>query len=212
MSRKVRIVLLAAAAASLVARAAGPADAHCDALDGPVVVESRQALESGDVTPVLKWVSSEHEKEVMSAFQKTRSVRSLSADARSIADTFFFETVVRLHRAGEGAPYTGLKEHSDEGEAVRAADASLSSGDVDALVQLLTKDVDKGVRQHHARMMAARSHADESVEHGRAFVESYVRFIHFAKALEQVAGGGDDAHGQHSPPAAGGSTGAVTHH
>jgi hypothetical protein len=29
--------------------------------------------------------------------------------SREVADRHFFETVVRLHRAGEGAPYTGLK-------------------------------------------------------------------------------------------------------
>jgi hypothetical protein len=36
----------------LVPRIAG---AHCDTLDGPVVMTAKAALEKGDVTPVLKW-------------------------------------------------------------------------------------------------------------------------------------------------------------
>lgn len=33
----------------------GIAAAHCDTLDGPVVMNAKEALKSGDVTPVLKW-------------------------------------------------------------------------------------------------------------------------------------------------------------
>jgi len=85
------------------------ASAHCDTLNGPVVTAARVALQRGDVTPVLKWVKSTEEREVRDAFRRTMAVRGASAEARDLADLYFFETLVRLHRQGEGEPYTGLK-------------------------------------------------------------------------------------------------------
>jgi len=80
--------------------------AHCDILAGPVVMDAKKALEKSDVTPVLKWVKKEHEGEIKVAFKKTLKVRKQSKEAKELADMYFFETLVRLHRAGEGAPYT----------------------------------------------------------------------------------------------------------
>lgn len=88
--------------------------AHCDTLDGPVVQAARIALEKGDVRALVKWVQADDEKEIRVAFQKTLAVRAKGAEAKELADMYFFETLVRIHRAGEGAPYTGLKP----GEAV----------------------------------------------------------------------------------------------
>lgn len=42
--------------------------AHCDTLDGPVVKDAKAALETKDVTPVLKWVAKEREEGVKAAF------------------------------------------------------------------------------------------------------------------------------------------------
>ncbi len=80
------------------------AEAHCDTLDGPVVATAQKALDAGDVTPLLKWVSSENEQEIRTAFIETMNVRKLGGQARDLADRYFFETLVRIHRAGEGAP------------------------------------------------------------------------------------------------------------
>src|SRR5512139_3206249 len=82
---------------------------HCDGLDGPVVTAAKAALETGKVEPVLIWVQNRDEDEIKKAFQKTLAVRKLNPEARELADYYFFETLVRIHRAGEGAPYTGLK-------------------------------------------------------------------------------------------------------
>src|SRR5688500_18537963 len=97
------LVILAALRADSVARG------HCDTLDGPVVRDARAAREKGDVAPVLKWVRADDEKEIREAFAKTLKVRALGEDARDVADRHFFETLVRVHRAGEGVAYTGLK-------------------------------------------------------------------------------------------------------
>src|SRR5512136_371299 len=76
--------------------------AHCDGMDGPVVTAAKKALETGDANPVLIWVQKKDEGEIRKAFQKTLAVRKLSPEAKELGDMYFFETLVRIHRAGEG--------------------------------------------------------------------------------------------------------------
>jgi hypothetical protein len=183
-----RLVLLVAFVLALLPRVAG---AHCDTLDGPVVGTARAALEKGDVTPVLKWVKKEHELEIRVAFARTLAVRSKGPEAKELADTYFFETLVRLHRAGEGAPYTGLKPAgTDPGPAVAGADAALEGGSVEGLVKLVTGDVAGGIRERFVRAATAQKHADESVQAGREYVEAYVEYVHYVERLHAVASEG----------------------
>ncbi len=87
----------------------GTAFAYFDTIDGPVVIEAKAALKKGDVTPVLKWVKKTREDEIKAVFKKALAAKSKGPEAQEIADRYFFETLIRLHRAGEGAPFTGLK-------------------------------------------------------------------------------------------------------
>ena len=57
--------------------------AHCDGLDGPVVVAAKKALESGNVKPVLIWVQKKDEQTVQDAFEKTLAVRKLDPKAKA---------------------------------------------------------------------------------------------------------------------------------
>ena len=116
---------------------AGGAWAHCDTTQGPVVADARIALDRGDITPVLKWLKPDSETEVRAAFQHALEVRALSPEAQHLADRYFFETLVRVHRAGEGAPYTGLKDVAPEA-IIQASDKALASASVDELVQTVT--------------------------------------------------------------------------
>jgi len=102
--------------------------AHCDGLDGPVVKAAQKALEMGNVNLVLIWVQKTDGNEIEKAFQKTLAVRKLNRQAKELGDTYFFETLVRIHRAGEGAPYTGLKPAGrDLGPAIPTADKALET-------------------------------------------------------------------------------------
>lgn len=162
--------------------------AHCDTMDGPVVSEAKAALEKGDVTPVLKWVKPGHEGEIRAAFEKTLAVRTKGPEARKLADLYFVETLVRIHRAGEGAPYTGLKPAgADLGPAIAGADKALATGEIDDLVKLVATEVTSGIhhRFHHA--FEKKKHADESIEAGREFVEAYVEFVHYVERLYENA-------------------------
>ena len=168
--------------------------AHCDTLDGPVVETARKALASGDVTPLLKWVASDEEQMIRTAFQKTLEVRKLGARARDLADMYFFETLVRIHRAGEGAPYTGLKPGSVVDPAIALADQALKGGSVDKLVGVLTDATAKGIRERFHRALETRKHADKSVNAGREFVEAYVIFTHYVEGVHASVKGGAELH------------------
>jgi len=170
------------------------AKAHCDTLDGPVVETARQALASGDVTPLLKWVSIKDEQLIRTAFQNTMEVRKLGGKAKELADMYFFETLVRIHREGEGASYTGLKAGSEIDPAVALADKALETGSVDKLTGVLTDAAAKGIRERFSRALETKKHADESVSAGREFVEAYVVFTHFVENLHGSVKGGTEHH------------------
>ena len=170
------------------------AKAHCDTLDGPVVETARQALASGDVTPLLKWVSIKDEQLIRTAFKNTMEVRKLGGKAQELADMYFFETLVRIHREGEGASYTGLKAGSEIDPAVALADKALETGSVDKLTGVLTDAAAKGIRERFSRALETKKHADESVSAGREFVEAYVVFTHFVENLHGSVKGGTEHH------------------
>lgn len=170
------------------------ARAHCDTLDGPVVQAARTALETGNATPILKWVRTTDEQEIQAAFARTLAVRSKGDEARELADLYFFETLVRIHRAGEGAPYTGLKSAESIDHAVLLADQALAAGNVDKLVTVLTGAMADGIRARFQETRASMNHADDSVAAGREFVKNYVVFTHYVEGLHTMIQGG---HGQH---------------
>jgi hypothetical protein len=186
---------LAAALSAVLMTVALPASAHCDGLDGPVVQAARQALETNDVKRVLIWVQPGNEAEVRDAFRKTQSVRKLGDEARELADRAFFETLVRVHRAGEGEPYTGLKPAgTDPGPAVVAGDKSLASGSVKPVVKLLTEGVHHGIEARYKEAMARRNFKPDDVAAGQKYVQAYVEYIHAVENVHKAVAGGGHAH------------------
>lgn len=162
--------------------------AHCDGMDGPVVKAAQKALETGNVNLVLIWVQKNDEAEIRKAFQKTLAVRKLGPEAKELADMYFFETLVRIHRAGEGAPYTGLKPAGrDLGPAIPAADKAIADGSVEPLLKLLTDTAQNGIREHFNQVIAKKNFGKDDVETGREYVEAYVSFIHYVERLYEAA-------------------------
>ena len=196
--------LLPALLALLVAL---PLGAHCDALDGPVVTAAKAALAKGDVNPVLAWVRAEDEAPIRAAFARTLQVRALGPEARDLADTFFFETLVRVHRAGEGAPYTGLKPAGlDLGPAIPAADKALATGDMKPVFDLLHSVLKPGLEARFREARATRSQASPDPASGRKAVAAYVDFLHYVDGAYRAATGGA-AHAEGAEAA-----GAAPHH
>lgn len=170
--------------------------AHCDTLDGPVVAAAKKALADGDPTPLQKWVRPEEENEIKTAFQKTLTVRAKGPEARELADMYFFETLVRLHRAGEGAPYTGLKPGEAIDPAVVLADKAMETGSVDNLVKIMTNALADGIRERFAKAYESQKHADDNVAAGREFVESYITFTHYVEGLHGLIKSDAGHHGE----------------
>lgn len=167
------------------------ADAHCDTMDGPVVKAAQNALASGDVTPALIWIQPAAERELREAFARAIEVRRLNAAARDLADRYFYETLVRLHRAGEGEAFTGIEPAgADLGPIVPEADRALASGSVDRLARMLSADLTGGLRTRLDDVRTKQAAMREGdVASGRAYVKAYVEFIHYAERLHVAANG-----------------------
>lgn len=167
--------------------------AHCDTMDGPVVIDAKMALEKDDVTPVLKWVSQKNEKQLKAIFNKT--IKERSKGNKEKVDMKFFETLVKIHRTGEGAGFEGIKPAGTEVEpAIKEADKALENSSVDNLVSILTKEVTEGLKLRFAEVIEKKKHMNESVEMGREYVEAYVQFIHYAEKLNQMATSNSSGH------------------
>lgn len=157
------------------------------------------ALETGNVNHVLIWVQTDAEAELMAAFERTLRARRAGDEARELADDWFFETAVRLHRAGEGEPYTGLKPAGlDEGPVVPRAERAIETGDPSGVVGFVLDALGDDLRRRFERVMETREYDPDDVNAGRAFVQAYLDFVVYAHHLYTlVPGGGGHAHGGH---------------
>ncbi len=187
--------LAASAATIMLLLAPKVALSHCDTLDGPVAKDVVAALDAKDVMPVLKWVSAEQEAELKDAFNASVNAADMGGAAKELARRYFMETAIRLHRASEGEPYTGLKPAgSEQSPVVVGADKALETGSMDGLAALITDSAVDGLRKRFQRAAEARKHMGGSVEAGREYVKAYVEYVHYAERLYNDATAGH-AHG-----------------
>ena len=160
------------------------ARAHCDTMDGPVVKAAQRALATRNVNLVLIWVQEKDEAEIMQRFRQTLAVRRLNGQARNLADNYFFETLVRLHRAGEGEPYTGLKPAgTDLGPIIPLADEALQNGSTEALLNMFAASEQADLQKRLQEIKAKRSFKEDDLAAGREFVKSYISFMHYVEHL-----------------------------
>jgi hypothetical protein len=160
--------------------------AHCDTMDGPVVNDARKALEQNNVNYILKWVSQENENEVRDAFNLAIKVRKLNGDAKELADKYFFETVVRLHRAGEGMSYTGIKPSGTPvDEKILAADKSIEVNNLSPLKGMVPAEKESELKKRFDKVMSLKDFDVNDVTAGRKYISAYVQFFHFAEGEEE---------------------------
>jgi hypothetical protein len=164
--------------------------AHCDTKDGPVVAAAIQAIKEKNINYALIWVKPAYEKEVKEAFESTMKVRVLSPEAERLADNYFFETLVRLHRSGEGLPYTGLKPAGTPiDKRIVAADKSILLGSLAPLNNLVAKNKLAELKKRFDKAMSLKNYDVNNVAAGREYVEAYVQFFHFAEGEAEVNSG-----------------------
>lgn len=169
-----------------------PASAHCDSYDGPVIKEALRALETNKVELVYKWITPEQENEVTSLFNKTYKLRSGDEEIYKIVEKHFLETLVRLHRETEGAPFTGIKPAGSMTPLVEMADNSLANNDVKTVVNIVAEHLGEIINERYQKAAELSKTKDNSVKQGRAYVEAYVKYTHTLEALEHIL------HGEHA--------------
>jgi hypothetical protein len=194
LSRGISAVLLIVVAASafvLNLSRSEPASAHCDSVNGPVVAAAQAALDAGDVRLILPYVQPEAEAELTAAFNEAMSVRALGGDAQTMADRYYFETAVRLHRAGEGAAYTGLKDEDHLDPALEAADGALETGSLDEVYSVLDEAINTGVEEHYRAVIDARAREAQegTLEAARERAEAELAFEQYLYGISQAASG-----------------------
>lgn len=156
--------------------------AHCDTKDGPVVLAAIKAIEKQNLNYALIWVQPEQETELKEAFEIVMKVRVLNKDAEKLADNYFYETIVRLHRTGENMPFTGVKPAGTPIDSkILAADRAIENGNLSSLVGLVPKERQAELKKLFNKVMALKQYDVNNVQEGRKYVEAYVHFFHFAE-------------------------------
>ena len=184
--RKSRILMVPLIILSLLILSTNVTLAHCDTMDGPVIKDAKIAIEKNNINYVLKWIQPQDENELKNAFLLTMKVRILSPDATVLADKSFFETLVRLHRSGEGVPFTGVKPSGTPiDEKILAADKSIETGNLSPLKGLVPKELIPELEKRFNKVMSLKNYDVSNIKAGRAYIESYVQFFKFAEGEEE---------------------------
>lgn len=161
------------------------ASAHCDTMDGPVIGDAQKALAEENFSYIAKWVLPEREEDIEGIFAQVMEVRDDSPEAQKLADQYLFENLVRIHREGEGAPYTGVKpEGTPMEEAIVAADRSIATGTLSPLEELVEPELMPQLEEAFEGVLAAKDFDTSNVDAGREYVMNYVTFTHLAEGEE----------------------------
>ena len=139
---------------------------------------AKAALENANVNLILPWAPEAAESEIKSAFVKAQKARKAGKEAAEVADLWFFETVVRLHRAGEGAPYAGLKPAGlNAGPVIPKAEKALETGDCGKVSSMLSAAVKEEVERRFGDAMSKKSYDADDVGAARAYVDAMLDFL-----------------------------------
>jgi hypothetical protein len=172
------------------------AQAHCDTMDGPLVSQARTALDTGNINPVLGWVQPSAEPEVRHAFEQAVAVRRAGGTAKELADRSFLETLVRVHRAGEGEPFSGLKPAGQIDPATAAADKALATGNLEPVARMVMQATERGLHERFKAAVSSKPRDANDIEATRANVAAYVQYVHYVEGLQRAATG---AHADDEP-------------
>jgi hypothetical protein len=187
---KSRLVPFMLIAISLLILSTGVTSAHCDTMDGPVIKDAKTAIEKNNVNYVLKWIQPQDETELKEAFHLAMKVRNLGTDAKTLADKYFFETLVRLHRSGEGVPFTGVKPSGTPvDEKILAADRSVETGSFSHVREVVPMDMLPELEKRFKKVLSLKDFDADNTEAGRKYVAAYVHFFKYAE--------GEEDHGLH---------------
>jgi len=169
--------------------------AHCDTAEGPAVKDGRKALETGNINYALKWIPADGEAELRDVFEKALKVRTLGADAAEVADRLFLETMVRIHRMGEGVGFTGIQPVGTQiGPVVKVADEAIVLGSDADLLPMVPEERRAELDKRFQAALAVKDFDLDDVAAGRRYLAAYVSFFKYAEG-EDHEHHGHEGHG-----------------
>ena len=171
--------------------------AHCDSYDGPVIKDAYEALKTNNVKLVLKWINENQEEEIISLFNKTYLLKTGDKEIYDIVEKHFFETLVRLHRETEGAPYTGLKPAGTTKKIIQMSDNAINSGSIDDLLVKLNNHIGSVLREKYEKVLELEKVKNETTEKGREYVEAYVIYTHTLEGIHDIIEHSAEGHSAH---------------
>ncbi|MDD1775284.1 MAG: DUF6448 family protein, partial [Methanobacterium sp.] len=146
-----------------------------------LVKAAEKALEMENIKYVLPYVSSPDEEELKDAFEKTLLVRELSSEAAELADYWFFETAVRLHRRDEGKAYTGLKSADpDWGPILPKINRAIDTENVDELLNFLLNFIKEDIMIRFEELISRKDYDQNDVEEAREYINARTEFIRYS--------------------------------
>lgn len=169
---------------------------HCDTKDGPVAKAVNKALETGNVNFILIWIPKSDEEQMKKVFEKALKARKTGKDAREIADEWVLETAVRLHRAGEGAPFTGIKPAGlDEGPVVPRAEKAIETGDPGEILSFMDHAMKAELQKRFKHVLSKKDYDVNDVAAGREYIQAFQGFVVFSHHLyKKIAGNNGHGH------------------
>lgn len=169
--------------------------AHCDTAEGPAVKDGRKALETGNINYALKWIPVDGEAELRDVFEKALKVRTLGAEAAELADRLFLETMVRIHRMGEGVGFTGIQPVGTQIDpVVEAADEAIVLGSNADLLPMVPEERRAELDKRFQAALAIKDFDVDDVAAGRRYLAAYVSFFKYAEG-EDHEHHGHEGHG-----------------
>jgi len=170
------------------------ANSHCDTESGPVAVAARNALQTGKFETVAIWVAETQSRELQERFQECLAVYRMGGQAKELAERYFMETAVRLHREAEGMSYTGLKPAQPLPRDIVEAEKALETGELKPLTNLLTTELEQETQKWFRSAVEAKKLRDQSLRSGREWVDAYVKYVIYVHGLHKTIKAGP-AHG-----------------
>lgn len=171
--------------------------AHCDSYDGPVVKDALKALDINDSALVMKWIDTKHEKEIKDLFAETMKYKSGDKEIYSLLEKHFLETLVKVHREGEGEPYTGLKPAGTTKQIIQLTDSALAEQDFEGFLVKYNGHVNEILTEKYEKVAQLDKVKNESVQKGRDFVAAYVDYTHTIEMMHDILIHTGGAHGAH---------------
>lgn len=149
-----------------------------DITNGPVMGAAKMALDTGNVNYVLIWVPEASENQLKNLFEKTFCERRAGKDMQDIAINWYFETVKRLHRAGERRLYTCLKpDGPDESPVFPKVNRAIETGVADEIIGFIPKTQDHDFRYRFHHLIEKKNYDVNNVAAGRGYVAEFIDFI-----------------------------------